>query len=429
MTDQFAIYWFRNDLRLHDNPALINAITQSHQLIPVYCHDSQQHELNRWGFPRCSALRQQFIFSCLDDLAEQIKHKKSCLVELLGNPVEEIYQLCQQFQIKKIYCEDIQAPEETAQVEALRDLGIQVISTWQSSLLAPEDLPFKAHQVDDVFTKFRITVEKNTVIPKAEMSAPNKFPALPEGLLAKQTRPHIDKPKSEQINSSFPFQSWDSSGETQAMHLLKQYFSGEQAKRYKQTRNQLTGWHYSTKFSPWLAIGALSPRTIYHALKQYEAEFGESDGSYWIWFELLWRDYFRFLHIKYGRRLYLATGLKGGLLPQQNINNFQRWREANCGNRLIDAAMRELQQTGFLSNRLRQIVASFLIYDLRSDWRMGAAWFEAQLLDYDVYSNQGNWLYIAGYGTDPRGGRRFDVNKQCREYDPHGDYQKSWLNP
>lgn len=428
MAENSAIYWFRNDLRLHDNPALNKAISHSHQLIPVYCHDSQLSLPNPWGFTRCSALRQQFIFSCLDDLAEQIKHKKSCLVELLGNPVQEIYQLCQQFQIKKIYCEDIQAPEEIAQVKALRDLGIEVICTWQSSLLAPEDLPFKAHQVDDVFTQFRVRVEKSLIRPSPVIAAPSVFPALPDGVVKQNSRPNIAS-VTEHPNSSFPFQSWDMSGETQALHQLKQYFKGEQAKLYKQTRNQLTGWHYSTKFSPWLAIGALSPRTIYHALKQYEAEFGESDGSYWIWFELLWRDYFRFLHFKYGRRLYLATGLKGGLLPEQNANNFQRWCNANCGNHLIDAAMRELQQTGFLSNRLRQIVASFLIYDLRSDWRMGAAWFEAQLLDYDVYSNQGNWLYIAGYGTDPRGGRRFDVIKQCREYDPHGDYQKSWLNP
>ena len=88
--------------------------------------------------------------------------------------------------------------------------------------------------------------------------------------------------------------------------------------------------------------------------------------------------------------------------------------------------MRELAASGYLSNRLRQLVASYLIHDLGGDYRAGAAWFEAQLLDYDVYSNQGNWLYIAGRGTDPRGGRRFNPEKQTREHDPDGEYRHMW---
>ena len=93
----------------------------------------------------------------------------------------------------------------------------------------------------------------------------------------------------------------------------------------------------------------------------------------------------------------------------------------------MDAGMRELKATGYLSNRLRQVVASYLIYDLHSDWRAGAAWFESQLLDYDVYSNQGNWLYIAGRGTDPRGGRRFNPQKQAQDHDANGSYRALWL--
>jgi deoxyribodipyrimidine photo-lyase len=88
--------------------------------------------------------------------------------------------------------------------------------------------------------------------------------------------------------------------------------------------------------------------------------------------------------------------------------------------------MRELAATGYLGNRLRQVAASYLIHDLGCDWRAGAAWFEAQLLDYDVYSNQGNWLYIAGRGTDPRGGRRFDPVRQAATWDPQGTYRRRW---
>ncbi len=88
--------------------------------------------------------------------------------------------------------------------------------------------------------------------------------------------------------------------------------------------------------------------------------------------------------------------------------------------------MHELATTGFLSNRMRQIVASYWLNDLGGDWRAGAAWFESQLIDDDAYSNTGNWLYIAGLGTDPRGGRRFDPDKQAKTHDPQGHYRRLW---
>ena len=94
-----------------------------------------------------------------------------------------------------------------------------------------------------------------------------------------------------------------------------------------------------------------------------------------------------------------------------------------------DLRLHDQPATGYLSNRLRQITASYLIHDLQCGWRAGAAWFEHHLLDYDVYSNQGNWLYIAGRGTDPRGGRRFDPVQQARAYDPQGAYQDLWSRP
>lgn len=97
------------------------------------------------------------------------------------------------------------------------------------------------------------------------------------------------------------------------------------------------------------------------------------------------------------------------------------------GESFIDAGMRELACTGYLSNRLRQNVASYLIHDLSGDWRAGAAWFEYQLVDFDIYSNQGNWLYVSGRGTDPRVGRRFDPDRQARQYDVDGAYRRLWL--
>jgi deoxyribodipyrimidine photo-lyase len=128
---------------------------------------------------------------------------------------------------------------------------------------------------------------------------------------------------------------------------------------------------------------------------------------------LLWRD-LRFLHLKYGRQLYRAAGLGKQPAPSHDPAAFGRWCRGETGEPLVDAAMRELAATGFMSNRLRQLVASYLINDLGGDWRAGAAWFEAQLIDYDVYSNQGNWLYIAGRGTTAAGAADLSAGPRAR---------------
>ncbi|MBU3723785.1 MAG: DASH family cryptochrome, partial [Limnohabitans sp.] len=164
------------------------------------------------------------------------------------------------------------------------------------------------------------------------------------------------------------------------------------------------------------------------AVKAYEAMHGANDSTYWIGFELLWRDHFRWLHLKHGHQLYRRQGLS--TQPQvrkaHSSENFEAWCTAKTGHPFIDAGMRELTTTSYLSNRMRQNLASYLIHDLGCDWRAGAAWFETHLIDFDVYSNQGNWLYLSGCGTDPRGGRRFNPDKQAKDYDPDGSYRALW---
>ena len=132
------------------------------------------------------------------------------------------------------------------------------------------------------------------------------------------------------------------------------------------------------------------------------------------------------MHAKHGAALYRARGLGTLSAPTHNPQGFERWRTGHTGQPLVDAGMRELAATGWLSNRMRQIVASYLIHDLGGDWRAGAAWFEHLLIDFDPCSNQGNWTYIAGRGTDPRGGRRFNTDKQTQDHDPDGHYRRLW---
>jgi deoxyribodipyrimidine photo-lyase len=422
-----VIHWFRNDLRLADNPALAHAAQGASQLVPVFCHPPA--ETTRWGFERVGPHRRSFVATALADLDAQLRAAGSALVELAGDPTARLIDLARQTGASRIVCEAIPAPEEEAQIAALRAAGISVETHWQSTLLDPATLPFDAAAVPDVFTAFRQKIESAGIQPPAPIPTPRHLPPLPENLPASPRQP-ADAPSLADPRSAFPYaQPAFHGGASVGRAHVAQYLARGLPHSYKTTRNRLAGIDDSSKFSPWLALGALSARQIHAGLKDFEARRGASNGTYWLWFELLWRDHFRLLHRKHGRHLYRAGGLTSSAPPPHDAAAFARWQTGHTGHPLIDAGMRELAATGYLSNRMRQIVASYLIHDLSCDWRAGAAWFEAQLVDFDVCSNQGNWLYIAGRGTDPRGGRRFNPDKQAAEHDPDGAYQARWSTP
>lgn len=218
-------------------------------------------------------------------------------------------------------------------------------------------------------------------------------------------------------------------GETTGKERVKNYFWQQDCLRvYKETRNGMLGANYSSKLSPWLALGCLSPRYIYEQVKEYEYQRVKNQSTYWLLFELVWRDYFRFICQKHGNKVFHKSGLQGVAIPwKEDWVTFQKWQEGKTGFPLVDANMRELLTTGFMSNRGRQNVASFLTKNLGINWQMGAEWFESLLIDYDVCSNWGNWNYIAGVGNDARGFRYFNIPKQAKDYDPEGKYVKYWL--
>ena len=427
------IYWFRNDLRLLDSPALNKVCREATHLIPVYVLPPDD-VMSRWGFARVSTQRKRYVVKTLVALDAQCRELGSRLIVLQGNATTELASLAEATRAEGIVCEQIAAPEEEAEVEQLRAQGIKVQYFWQSTMLDLAALPFTPRQMPDMFTQFRQKLESKGLRARAVLPRPERLPSLPDHVPAESLSlaQRLDLLGSRP-EANTPLQA----GTSQGLQHLDHYFADELPHTYKETRNQLSGPDYSTHFSAWLATGALSASMIVERLTQYESARGANDGTYWIWFELVWRDYFRFLHLKYGRALYLREGLRqpDSLADAQRLavptsgialKLFEQWTEGKTKNALVNAGMNELAATGKLSNRMRQIVASYLIYDLRIDWRAGAAWFESQLLDYDVYSNQGNWLYIAGLGTDPRGGRRMNLDKQALEHDPKGLYRKQW---
>ena len=428
------IYWFRNDLRLTDSPALRLACEAKH-LIPVYVLPTEAVN-TRWGFARTSPLRRQYLVDTLVALDRELRALGSRLIVLEGDFVQALADLVQSTHAMRIVCEQIAAPQEQEEVAQLKALGIQVQEHWQSTMLDPQDLPFDAHLMPDMFTRFRQQLEANGLRARSPLGQPARLPVLPENLDIETLSLEGLQQTAANLTKKCPFPA----GTARGLEYLDEYFSSEYPHTYKQTRNQLSGKNFSTGFSTWLATGALSAPMIVARLTEYESARGANDGTYWIWFELLWRDYFRFLHIKYGRALYLREGLhqtdkNAAFTPLASLATptkgiaqklFEQWTLGQTQNALVNAGMNELRNTGVLSNRMRQVVASYLIYDLSLDWRAGAAWFESQLLDFDIYSNQGNWLYIAGRGTDPRGGRRMNMDKQALDHDPEGLYRKQW---
>lgn len=416
------IYWFRDDLRLHDNPALTLACREGERLLPVAMLPDDR--LDRWGLVRTDQRRRAFRLSALRALRERLRAAGSDLLVLPGPPESALPELARRLGATTVVCEDIATPWEQDEVAALSRAGLTVRTVWQSSLLDPETLPWPVARLPAVFTRFRVDVEKRGL----RVAAPLPEPVLPP-LPAHDIHPApLDEPlPPADARSSFPFPDSDFlGGEDAALAHLARYLDRGLPHRYKQTRDQLQGVDFSTKFSPWLACGALSPRTLHAALLAFEAGTGRSESSYWIEFELLWRDYFRFLHLQHGRALYRARGLSTLPPPRHDAAMFARWLAGETGEPLIDAGLHELAATGFVSNRMRQILASHFIHTLGGDWRAGAAAFESLLIDHDCYSNQGNWLYIAGRGTDPRGGRVFNVALQAQRHDADGIYRRSW---
>ncbi|WP_291009680.1 DASH family cryptochrome [Hydrogenophaga sp.] len=431
-----VLHWFRHDLRLHDNAALHASLGRAEReglaWLPIWWAGDRWSGDSPWGIPRAGVHRQAFLNQALADLSRSLQAMGSGLLVLRDPSPQVLIDLARSVGAVGLVAEDIAAPDEQAEVAALEAKGLAVQTVWQSSLLDPADLPWETHAVPDVFTAFRQGVEHAGVRAHEPLPAPTRCPPWPEALACPPpwSEPEALPPGAIDARSSFPYgqAAWHG-GETAALAHLAQYLARDLPHTYKITRNQLQGNDFSSKWSPWLASGALSPRAALASLRTFEAERGANEGSYWLWFELLWRDHFRFMHRKHGRRLYRAQGLSSRpehRAPMHNDMKFAHWCAGETGEPLVDAGMRELHHTGFLSNRMRQIVASHWMHGLGGDWRAGAAWFESQLLDLDVHSNTGNWLYIAGRGTDPRGGRAFDVARQAQQHDPDGVYQAMW---
>lgn len=424
-----ALIWFKTDLRLMDNETLVKAIAQNDLVIPVYCLDEAHFETTSFGFKKTGNFRTQFLLESLVDLDKNLRKLGSGLLLVKGNPEEQLPEVAKAYNAKKVYAKREVAFEEKRTEEKVQNelfkLGCQFETFSTSTLYHAEDLPFSIKDIPDVFTNFRKKTEKESTIrsvfDKPIIIPSPEIPALELPTLAELGLPEITKDDRAVLQFK--------GGESEAIQRLNHYFYETQClSKYKESRNEMVGANYSSKFSAWLALGCISARFIYSEIKKYEKQFGANDSTYWLEFELLWRDFFRFMFKKHKTKLFLSNGIIG---ESKSINSNQKvlemWINGKTKVDFIDANMIELKLTGFMSNRGRQNVASYLINDLKLDWRLGAAYFEQQLIDYDVTSNWGNWAYLAGVGNDPRTNRYFNIEKQASDYDKSKVFRNLWL--
>jgi deoxyribodipyrimidine photo-lyase len=431
MANRRILLWHRNDLRLHDLQPLTQALKASASIIPLYCFDDRQFGQTSFGFPKTGKFRSQFLLESVADLRQSYQTRGSNLVVRQGLPELIIPKLVQSLGITDVYYQREVTSEELAVEQALaaalQSENVNLRSFWGHTLYHIDDLPFSLSDLPELFTKFRKDIERECQL-QPDLATPASLPPLPVDLDLGNL------PSLADLGLEAP--QFDSrgvlayhGGETAGIDRLNEYiWQRDRLRIYKATRNGMLGADYSSKFSAWLALGCLSPRYIAAQVKKYEDERIENDSTYWLIFELLWRDYFRFICAKHGNDIFKRSGLQGvDLSWKQDWERFDLWREGKTGFPLVDANMREIAATGYMSNRGRQNVASFLTKNLGIDWRMGAEWFESLLIDYDVCSNWGNWNYTAGVGNDARGFRFFNIIKQSQDYDRDGNYVKHWL--
>jgi deoxyribodipyrimidine photo-lyase len=425
-----SIVWFTTDLRLNDNETLIQAINQSEEIIPVYCIEEKYFQSTEFGFKKVGNFRAHFLLESLKDLDKSLREIGSGLILVKGKPEIEILKLVETYQVQKVFAKNQVGHEELdtqTKVEIeLKKINATLETIDTTTLYHPDDLPYTTALIPDVFTDFRKRVEKDAKVRNV-FSVPLSITSPP---IEKIRLPVLSELGLEDFSSdcraSYPFKG----GETKGINRVQNYlFETHAISTYKETRNGMIGENYSSKFSPWLALGCISSKMIYHEIKKYESAHVANESTYWLIFELLWRDYFYFIMTKYPTQFYSANGINKRKVSNNKHDAvlFEKWKTGQTKNDFINANMIELNQTGFMSNRGRQNVASYLCHDLKLDWRYGAAYFEQQLIDYDVSSNWCNWAYIAGVGNNPRGVSIFNIEKQANDYDKNKTYRNLWL--
>lgn len=392
-----SLFIFRRDLRLFDNTGLIKALEGSDEVVPCFILDDRQIKNNEY-FSRNAF---DFMLSSLHDLNAQLKERKSKLYIFKGTAHEVVERLISELNLGAVYVNEDYTPFSKKRDALIRQIcvksGIKFYSEFDLLLTKPGEVLTLNKTPYTVFNQFYKNASKLEV--RKPRDAKGKFF---NGKIS--------------IDSQFP-DSNNVGGRTEGLKILGAL---DKFEHYDEERNY--PYKESTRLSPHNKFGTLSIREVYHSV-QKKLPFST------ILNELYWRDFFShivhfFPHV-FGnsfRRQYNSVAW------ENDKKKFYAWKEGKTGFPIVDAGMRELNETGFMHNRVRMITASFLIKDLHIDWRLGEKYFANQLIDYDPAVNNGNWQWAASTGCDAQPYFRiFNPWLQQKRYDPDCIYIKRWL--
>jgi deoxyribodipyrimidine photo-lyase len=433
-SQRLVVHWFRpGNLRLHDNPSLFKSVEDARDsglargnsakrdeccLIPIFCFDTRvfgAHALTESGNLKCGPRRAKFLIECVADLRVRLRVlMKLPLAVVLGEPVKVFGQFLSQIPDEthvSIFCQEEVSRDESEQVATVRLLLRKrpkgtVYPVWGSNVHDPrhihfgrflEDLPDDCNHYPHAVQKRAPPLPKHILLnpdpaqfPDSDsfeyralygVTTPNFMPSLSDlGYTSEQIKEAdaVDPRSSLQCRG----------GETNALNHIETYiWEKDLLKTYSYTRNHLLGIDHSTKLSSWLSAGCLSPRHFVAEMRRFQSK-RHRNLAVDLYNQLLRRDHCKFLVAKYRERVFSRKGTSDRFRPWSRAKvNYEAWKQGRTGYPLVDACMRELSATGYMSGRGRLVVASFFSFELGLDWRLGAEWFQSQLVDYDVYSN------------------------------------------
>ncbi len=414
-----ALVWFRQDLRCSDNPALALACHEHAHLIPLYIRDTDTQPVG--------GAQQWWLHHSLFSLDESLQKHELHLILRHGKPLDILLKLAETHAVDTVYwnrCYEPKVIERDMIIKtALRAAGIKVKSCNSSLLNEPWTIKNKSGTYYKVFTPFWRHCLQEMDIPK-----PAKISRYPTRVSVKSDRLGDWNLLPQRPNWAEGFASYWQPGEKGAQKKLKQFL-----------KHHLTHYHHArdipaadatSQLSPHLHFGEISPWHIWRVLEQIMAESTvDVPSAQRFLAEIGWREFSYYL--LYHFPSLPTTNFKNQFdaFPWHNDqSHLACWQKGMTGFPIVDAGMRQLWQTGYMHNRVRMIVASFLTKDLLIDWRLGADWFLDTLVDADLASNSASWQWVAGCGADAAPYFRvFNPVLQGEKFDPKGDYIRQWI--
>jgi len=422
-----GIVWFRRDLRLHDQPALTAACAECDEVIPLFVFDEPLLQSHEFGSACVN-----FMLGSLAELASSLADHGVPLQWRRGDQVEQVVQAAREWKADVVYWNRDYEPgaieRDRLVQQPLAKLGTAVRTFKDHVVFEASEVrgatgePLQRYSAYRArwWTKWHATTPAVQPIPTA--LAKKKAAPLPS------SRP---LPTAGELGYA-PVVLSIEPGVRNAEQRLRWFVEGP-LHSYAQGRN-LPAIDGSSKLSPHFRFGTLSPRMAIHAALSALAKGGRTsrvDVLTWV-DELIWREFFQqvltaFPHVAKGPfRAVTVPPVRPAGREREQL--FRTWCEGKTGYPIVDAGMRQLNQTGWMHNRVRMVVASFLIKDLRIDWQNGERYFMQHLLDADVAANNGNWQWCAATGTDAmRGYRIFNPALQSKKFDPDGAYIRRYL--